>query len=368
MTCHTLLLALALAAAAPSSSPVAESREDSLLAAKKHFSFAVQYKKNGEFDDALIQYGKSIAYNDTVYQVHFSFAELLMLMGKTERAKTEYMRTLALNPRHSASATALAEMYYRKAAYDSALVMCEALHRIAPSDTTLTEIVRLREFLGRDTEALDGLTTLIGHGDQSRDTLLRASRLALKTGDFTAADRLSSLLLIEHPDDSETLRIAARATLSLNDSVRAARFLERLADADSTDVSVLSDLSSLYRSLGEQRGLIRTLTRMSALDPRNTGLIGELAELYAAEGDTARAEETVRKGLAVSPKDGQLRILMGELYRSKGRNDKALAEYRIALSDPRWKAIAGQLIARMEQPETDAKRKEKEFFQRGKDR
>jgi tetratricopeptide (TPR) repeat protein len=366
MTWYTLLLALALSASAPARAPAAESREDSLLTAKKHFSFAVQHKKNGEYEDALAQYEKSIAYNDTVYQVHFSFAELLMLMGKTERAKIEYLTTFALNPRHSASATVLAGMYYRAADYDSALVMCEAVYRVAPSDTTLAGIVKLREYLGRETEALNGLETLIEHGDRSRDTLVRASRLAVKTGDFHTADRFSSLLLRERPDDVEALRIAFQASLALKDTGRAAGYLERFADADSADASALTNLASLYRSRGERRGLIRTLTRMTTLDPRNTGLIGELAEVLAAEGDTMHAEDTARKGLAISPKDGKFRILMGELYRSKGRNDRALAEYRIALSDPLWEAIARQLIARLERPETDAERKEKEFFGRGK--
>lgn len=366
MILFILFLALAFSAAAPSPSTAAESRADSLLAAKRHFSFAVQFKKNGEYADALVQYVKSIAYNDTVYQVHFSFAELLMLMGRSERAKAEYLRTLALNPHHPASAAVLAGMYYRAAAYDSALAMFEALQRNAPSDTTLAGIVKLREYLGRDAEALEGIESLIAHGDRSRDTLLRASRLAVKTGNFPAANRHASMLLREYPDDPEALRIAARASLALNDPEGAARSLERLADADSTDTAVLADLASLYRSRGERHNLIRTLDRLFNRDPRNTDLVGELAELLSAEGDSSRAEETVRKGLAASPNDGRLRIIMGELYRVKGRNDMALAEYRIALSDPRWEATARQLIARLENKETAGERREKEFFGRGK--
>ncbi len=81
---------------------------------------------------------------------------------------------------------------------------------------------------------------------------------------------------------------------------------------------------------------MRTLGRLHLLDPGNTNTLGELAELSLAGGETGLAEEYARKGIALSPADGRLRIVMGEVWRMKGKKDRALAEYRAALADPRW--------------------------------
>ncbi len=76
------------------------SKADSLLNARKHFSFAVQYKENEEYELAREQYKKSIALNDTVYQVHYSYADLLMKMDRTKDAERHYLKSLCLNPEH----------------------------------------------------------------------------------------------------------------------------------------------------------------------------------------------------------------------------------------------------------------------------
>ena len=83
------------------------SQADSLLKASKHFSFAVQYKDNGAYDSAYAQYKKSIAFNDTVYQVHYSFGDLLMKMDLHQEAKIHYLKSLKLNPHHYNSAVML---------------------------------------------------------------------------------------------------------------------------------------------------------------------------------------------------------------------------------------------------------------------
>ncbi|MHB9031001.1 MAG: tetratricopeptide repeat protein [Candidatus Latescibacterota bacterium] len=344
-----------------------KSSADSLFEARKHFSFAVQNKKNGDYENALVQYEKSIALNDTVYQVHASFAELLMIMKKPERAKAEYLRTLALNPQHHASASVLAGMYFQAAAYDSALIMYETVYRIKPERSMLAGIAKMREYLGKDAEALKALQALIREGDDSRDTLLHAVKLSLKTGTADSAAVFLEKALKRNPEDHELLTLGIQTARTQGERAMEAGYLRRLALLDTTDVSVLIELGNAYRALGERKNLIWALDRHHRLAPQNAGVAGELAESLLAENESPRAEQVVKRGLEKSPKDGKLHILLGEIFRTRGETGKAKAEYRAAFDDPKWADSARQFLSRLEQPETDAEKKEREFFRRGKE-
>ncbi|HEX2998656.1 MAG TPA: tetratricopeptide repeat protein [Armatimonadota bacterium] len=350
----------------PRAFAVASAGEDSLLLAKKHFSFAVQYKKKGETDEALRQYGKSLAYCDTLYQVHFSLAELLMTAKSPERAKAEYLRTLALNPAHHPSAEVLAGMYTASARYDSALAMYEIMHRLQPDKTVLTNIARLRGYLGKNAEGLQAAQTLIAQGEDSPENLRLAAELAMKTGDATTADRFTLRALEKTPGDRELLRLGMKSALARGDSAKATEYLARISLCDSTDIAVLVELEDLCRARGDNGELIRALERHHRLAPRNSSVLGELAETCIAGGDLPRGEKYVRAGLELTPKDGRLHIILGELYRARGRKDQALAEYRTALSDPRWAETARQCISRAGQVQDDPRKNEKDFFGRGK--
>lgn len=342
------------------------SKEDSLLAARKHFSFAVQYKRNGEHEEALRQYRESLAYNDTVYQVHYSFAELLMILGRSEHAKAEYLKTLGLNPAHRPSASILAGMYARAGAYDSVLVMYDAIRAIDPSDSLLDASVKIREYLGRDAEALEGLRELISHGLDDPGIFVRAARLSIKTGDVRSAEEYASKALAIRPGDRDALRIAYKSAIELGETERAVPRLEALAAIDTTDASTLGELAKIYRSEGKSPDLIRILARLNGLDPDNTAILGELAELTLASGETDRAGDYAAKGISLEPSDGRLRIVMGEIWRLKGKKDRALAEYRAALADPQWRDTAGRLIEHLNTVPTDTEKKERDFFNRGK--
>lgn len=340
--------------------------EDSLSLALKHFSFAVQYKKNGDFDESLLQYGKSIAFCDTLYQIHYSFAELLMLMDRKEQAKAEYLRTLTLNPSHHPSATLLAGMYYAEARYDSALSMYETMYRLEPEPSVLAGIARLREYLGKDAAAFEAARTLVDQGNETPENIHLAANLALKSGNLEAAERFSSLALAKNPNDRDMLRLGSAAALALNDTILAAGYLRRLSVVDSTDTSILVDLEILCRKTGDREGLIQALDRHLRLAPADTNVIEELAELMIAAGELTRGEALVQSGLGITSGDGRLHILMGEIQRIRGCNDKALSEYERALDDPAWAEAARTLIDRLPRPQEDPQKKEKEFFERGK--
>ena len=342
-------------------------RADSLLKAKKHFSFAVQYKKGGSFKQALENYRQSIAYNDTVYQVHYSFADLLMKMDRIDEAKREYAISLRLNPKHYNSASMLAKLHYESAHYDSALTTYEIMYGLKPDDVgLLTTIAGLREYLGKDAEALEAYKTIAAAGGDNGETLMKAVSLAVKMKDWEEAERLVEPILERRPGDRDALNIAATVSTERNDLASAVQYLRILAATDTSDVAALEKLETTAELNGDIENRLWAMERLHALSPGDVSLIGDLAELLFREKKDERGLPYLRKGIELAPRDGRLRILMGDYYRKRNENDKAVAEYTIALDDEKWKNSAQQFIWLIEPPKTDAEKAEQEFFNRGR--
>jgi len=362
--CH--LAFLTVFAAAGMSAETAASHADSLLKARKHFSFAVQYKKSGNYEQAFENYRRSIAYNDTVYQVHYSFADLLMKMNRPLEARREYAASLRLNPNHYKSALMLSKLYYEAAEYDSALTAYETLYRLKPEDPEVLEtIAALRDYTGRKKEALDAYGELIARGGDTFDNCLRAASAAVSVGDMEAGDRFIRKALAKRPDDRNALLLAYRISAGRNDLSSATRYLRRLAEID-PDTAVMEKLEKISRARGDTENLMWALKHRHELEPDDVTTIGELAELLFREGEEAQALSYLEKGLKLSPDDGRLHILAGNYYHRKGDLRRALEEYEAALKDEKWKSSAQQFIWRINPPETEAEKIEKEFFMRGK--
>ena len=339
---------------------------DSLEKAKKHFSFAVQYKNNENYEEAIKNYEISLAFNDTVFQVHYSFADMLLKMSRTNEAKRELLNTLMLNHDHFKSAALLSGLYHKVAQYDSALVMYETMYRLKPDSLAyLSSIAGLSAYLELHDKALAAYRELIRKGENTFDNYLRASQHAEKTGDMELADELVLQALRKQPDDTTALQTAASISLARDNTKSVIDYQQRLVVLNPSDQVLLYNLEQLCRKHGDNDQLIWVFKERIRQSPKDIALIGELAELQLFEGQTTEGIETIMQGLDVSPGDGKLRILLGDHYMEQGETDKALAEFNIALKDERWRQDALQFIGMIDRPESETEKEEREFFERG---
>ena len=342
-------------------------RDEKILEAKKHFSFAIQNKNNNNFEEAKVQFEKSLALYDSAYQVHYLYGDLLLKMGKKAEAKAAFEKALALNPEHFNSVSELAKIHYENGDYDSSLVMYENMYKLKPdSAELLASIAGLREYLGKNDEALNAYIKLIEEGYNSFDNLFKAAGLAYKQGDLEKASRYSGQALEKKPDDTQALTLAGKTNFEMGNLKPASVYYRKLAETDSTALNLYIKLEDIYRNLSDSENLIWTLERHYKLAPEDTKLLGELCDNLYSAGELDKGLIYVNKGLALNPKEGHFHILLGENYRLKGQKSKALTEYRLALSDEKWKSSAQKLISLIEKPESTEDKKEKEFFNRGK--
>ena len=338
-----------------------------VMEAKIHYNFAVQYKNSQNYEEAHLQYEKAISLCDTIYQFHFSHADLLAAMGKPAEAKVELLKTLALNPRHFQTMALLAEKYVQSARYDSALVMYESMYTVEPEHgELLASIAGFREYIGKNDEALAAYSEMIEKGEATYEHLMKAVTLASKNGNPTKARDLAVMALEKKPKDTAALSAAASLSVQIEDSDSAVLYFRQLCELDAADAASCTQLEKLYRTKGETENLIWTLERHLKIAPEDIKVIGEYTELLYARGDIEQSIQYVKKGLTIDPSDGRLHILMGENYRRLNQNDKALAEYKLALKDSSWSSNAQRLIWQIERPESASEKNEKAFFKRGK--
>ncbi|MFC1528947.1 tetratricopeptide repeat protein [Candidatus Latescibacterota bacterium] len=342
-------------------------REEKIKEAKKHFSFAVQYKNAKKYDEASEQYIKSIALYDSIFNVHYSYGDLLIMMEKKKEARREFVKSLMLNPEHYNSALQLSRLYYENGNFDSTMVMYELMYKLEPENNKLlATIAGLKEYLGDIEGALNDFIKLIDAGEDSYDNLMRASSLAQKQDKMSTALKYATMALEKKPGDSEALKIASHTSESLEQLDTAALFYRQRAEKDSTTESTFVQLEDIYRKLFDRKNLLWALERHHKIAPEDMDILGELCELLYAESMMDKCVQYVKKGLILDPGDGRFRILFGENFRAQGQNDKALEQYKLALKDEKWNSSAQRLINLIEKPETEEEKVERDFFNRGK--
>ncbi|MBN1292756.1 MAG: tetratricopeptide repeat protein [Candidatus Latescibacteria bacterium] len=340
--------------------------EESKSQAKQHFSFAVQNKKSKNYEEAEKQYEKSLALDASVYQVYYSYADMLMTMGKELEARRRFLQAFNLNPEHYSSAAMLAKLYYQESVFDSALVMYECMYELKPEKSEfLSVITGIKEYLGMEEEALASYDKLFETGTGTFEHKIRAAKIALNLGNTERANSYVESALGDNPDDVNALKIAASTRLDMGDTQGAINHYRKLAESEAANITVVETLENLYRDQSDENGLLWALERHHELASENVEVLGELAKMLYSEGLMDQSIAYVKKGIKIDPKDGRLRILMGEHFRTNGDNEKALAEFRIALNDERYKSSAQSLIYQIEKPETAEEKAEKDFFSRG---
>ncbi len=344
-----------------------ETAADSLLAARKHFSFAVQYKQSGSLEKALDNYERSLDFVDSLYQVHYSYADLLMKLDRKEEARRELLATLRLNPSHFNSAAILAGQYYEEACYDSALVMYEIMLEGRPDDPAIrASVARLRSYLGKDGDALESFMTMIGDGTATPADHERALEIAISRGETDTVGRILELSRTNGADIPSLFTTAAAYFMKTGDTGAAMRNLLAAVERNPSDIESYERLADIAEKTGDAALAAKALAGLHSNMPENVEILTALAENHLQAGRESEAVALIDTGLSLAPENGKLHILKGTWHREQGRPDEAVAEFEAALADERWEPVARQFIWQIRPPETDEEKAERNFFERSR--
>ncbi len=331
-----LLLAVALAAPAPASDPLAASRRAFLAA---HTAIA-----DGRYQEALALYRQVLETLPADPIVRLEYAQLLRDLNITDEAFKQVREAVRLDPNLAEARRLLGSMELVAAEKDPsrltiAIDELSAARRLAPADVpTSLNLARALLAADRAAEAAAVLDDLPELGNQPAIQRLTAEAKA-KSGRYQEAERIYRSLYEADPTDREIAAALVDLYEEEDKLDEALVVLRALGDRDrqnaAVDERIVLDLARAGR-FAEAEAKARDLT---AKRPENRAARRLLATVLFEQGNTTEGEKILRALIEADADDPVTRrALAAELVRER-RFDEARAMYeelvRRAGDDPR---------------------------------
>ena len=350
---------------------VALAEVDSLLEAKRHYRFAKEYDKNRMYEDAIVEYQKSLSFKADNPNVYYDLANLLYRLERYHEAQQQCFRCLELDSTFVVAHYLLALLWHKAANYDSAIVEFEKTIALDPSyiqiHRTLADLYRYK---GWDEKALrQYLRTaeMDGGGSQEKNFQLFSHLGNLFANRGFVAEAISCYrhaLIFKH--DEQLLEKLARLQLKSRFYRGALDTYLTLAEGNATNSQIFLKIADISLKLGATDKAIFALKRLADLRPTDPEPLCHLAEIYLQQGKLEKAKTYIDRGLAVDQDNPHLYVLKGEYHKKKGAKEIALICFKKALSDSTWGKYAQQMIWEIQPPLTEEERLRRQFFSRGK--
>ncbi len=283
---------------------------------------------------------------------YVNFGDLLLKLGQTAPAETQYRRALEMHPADSHARYGLARIALLADDLETARALLEAALEAAPRHGEVRALLAQVYARAGDTEAAEQeerlarasatttrpddpvIAAMEALAVSSTAHARRGSALA-RQGDFAAAEReFRRVLAIRsgHPRDHANLGGALARQGRTKEAI--AQFRQGLEIAPE-DVDLLNNLGLTLAEAGDLAGGEAYLRRAVDLDPtfyqahQNLGLVRE------RQGDLKRAVEHYREALRLNPASADAHTNLGSALAGQGRIDAAVDAWSAALAiDP----------------------------------
>ncbi|MCK4590363.1 MAG: tetratricopeptide repeat protein [Candidatus Latescibacteria bacterium] len=350
---------------------VAPAEVDSVLEAKRHHSFAKEYDKNRMYEDAILQYQKSLSFKIDNPNVHYDLANLLYRLKRYREAQQQCLQCLQVDSTFVFAHYLLGLLWYEVANYDSAIVEFEKTIALDPSYTQIHRtLANLYSYKGLDGKALQQYLRTAEVGDNSSRE--EEFQLFLHLGNLLAnRDFLSEAIScyrhsLTFRKDEQLLQKLARLQLENGLYRGALDSYLALTEGNITDDQLFLKIADISVKLGAINQAILALKKLAILRPTDPEPLSHLAEIYLQQGQLGTAKTYIDRGLAIDQDNPRLYVLKGEYHKKKGAKKIALICFKKALSDPTWGKYAQRMIWEIQPPLTEEEKLKREFFSRGK--
>jgi tetratricopeptide (TPR) repeat protein len=251
--------------------------EDRITLSKSlaHYAIGKVYDFLGMANDAVLEYQKSIQYDDSVYLPHLHLGADYARLSLFNEAKGELVKVHQLNPEDMQSHYLLALIYSSEHDYDKA-----------------------------------------------------AGEYELILKKFSTVE----------PENVEIYGYLAQLYYSQKKYSQAIEQFKKMLQLDPENADVMYLLGSLYVEIKDSPRAIDILKKSITLEPDHDGSLNTLGFLYAEEGKNLdEAQKLIEHALEVSPDNGAYLDSLGWVYYKKGMYDKAFEVLQNAdkiLKDP----------------------------------
>ncbi|MBK8252144.1 MAG: DUF3857 domain-containing protein [Polyangiaceae bacterium] len=179
---------------------------------------------------------------------------------------------------------------------------------------------------------VDKAAEIAGGGGKNVDVLLAQAMLARTSTNWRDAVPIYEKVLALDPDNIRAtmgfVELYAEAGLART----ALSVLEKAVARNPLSVSLLRVYSGQLRALGRDTEAAEAEARYASLRFDDTTFLSEQVELAVARRDPAGAERWLSRFMQAEPDGAWAHGFAAQTYRSLGKRDRALSEYKLALS------------------------------------
>jgi putative PEP-CTERM system TPR-repeat lipoprotein len=255
---------------------------------------ATAYMQTGNHDKAneMLDKASSLVTNDD--NAHIELGASRLAMGQEELAIKEFESSLKNHPENTKAWITLANVYIKRGENAKALSIAKTMHKNAPTDLTLLNL-------------LGSTQILEGQIEQARLSFEKA--VSIDQGFIIAHINLSKLDIAE-----KKFAEARQRLLKLNE-----KFPE--------DIIVMVEMARLYQAEKNYDKAITWLENARKLNAKSLPVILALIDVRLESGNYLDALRTAHESLEIFPKNMQLQDALARSYIASGQKDKAISLY-----------------------------------------
>ncbi|MDA0334576.1 MAG: hypothetical protein O2782_05370 [bacterium] len=336
-------------------------------------------RDKSDHEDVVKYYTSLLSFESDYHLAYYYIARAHLALGRQEPAKEALLAAVALKPDHANTNLLLFQVYAAESKPDTAWLYLGRLVAADPKDDKYREYRRTVADLSRRAGDVDAA---IGHYEAIATDAATPKALQQELYELLAmmyddqGDAAHAIAWRQKLDSTggasnvESLAKMVELQIATQDYQGARSTLKTLTRIDSSSrYSHFVRIAELGDRAGDPAMRLEGLEGMARSQPKDLETVATIAQIHLNDDDLAAAGLWLQRGLKQVPADAQLRVLNGDLLmRNEAPEDKAIAEYEIALKDPNWAAVAQQRIWQIRPPETEEEKLRKAFFGHGNGR
>ncbi|MDP9147474.1 MAG: tetratricopeptide repeat protein [Acidobacteriota bacterium] len=296
-----------------------------------------------DFEAALIPLRKFVAEQPDVAYGHFQLGYVFTALQKSEDARVEYERALALDPKMTEAYLNLGILLIDKDGQAATNYLRKAVEMLPEQSRPRYLLGVAQERTGNlagAEESLEGAYRLDPH---SVETTVRLANINMRLNRFSEAEAKYHDVLQAQPNNAAALLGVAEALEA--EKKPAADAYRAYLVAQPGDAQARGRLVHILVEEQQYDAAIAELDRAGTGNPEGAELLLLRADIFVAQKKWDEAIASVRKAIALAPNDAALHGGLGRIYLQKRDYSSAQKELKIALQLDRthldyWKDLS----------------------------
>lgn len=266
------------------------------------------------FEAAIPPLQKFIAEKPDVAFAHFNLGYAYTALKRSDEARTEYQRAIALDPKMAEAFLNLGILLLDRAEYAAAVAPLNKAVELLPAQSRPRSLLAIAQERSGDPEGAARSFEGVLHLDPNDFAANRyLAELDLRRGKPTEAEARFRHALEIHPDSPEILQGLARS-LEVQNKPEAAEVYRKYLAVSPDDTGARARLIRSLVNAQEYDAALAELDRADAGKPPTLDSLRLRADIQIGQKKFSDAAATLQKAIVLAPRDAQLIGGLGRVY------------------------------------------------------